>query len=65
MSRKSGRDAAKAVPRAYCRLAGREQDTVQRMPERRASCRATREGPRGSPSTAGAEVSSHGLICLC
>ena len=39
MSGKSKMGAAKAVPRAYGRLTRHERDTVQRMLERRASCR--------------------------
>ncbi|MDD7199691.1 MAG: hypothetical protein PUH37_07025, partial [Parafannyhessea umbonata] len=36
-NKKSG--SARAVPRAYGRLTRHERDTVQRMLERRASCR--------------------------
>lgn len=39
MSGESKKGAAKAVPRAYGRLTRHERDTVQRMLERRASCR--------------------------
>ena len=39
MSGKMKRGSARAVPRAYGRLTRHERDTVQRMLERRASCR--------------------------
>ena len=39
MSGKRKKGAGKAVPRAYGRLTRHERDTVQRMLERRASCR--------------------------
>ena len=39
MSGKKNRGSARAVPRAYGRLTRHERDTVQRMLERRASCR--------------------------
>ena len=39
MSGKKERGSARAVPRAYGRLTRHERDTVQRMLERRASCR--------------------------
>ncbi|ERI06690.1 hypothetical protein HMPREF9069_00001, partial [Atopobium sp. oral taxon 810 str. F0209] len=62
MSGKSGKGAAKAVPRAYGRLTGHERDTVQRMLVRGASCREIARELGRSPSTVGAEVSSHGFI---
>ena len=39
MSGKKKRGSARAVPRSYGRLTRHERDTVQRMLERRASCR--------------------------
>lgn len=51
MSGKSKKGAAKAVPRAYGRLTRHERDTVQRMLERRASCREIARELGRSPST--------------
>ena len=57
MSGKSGKGAAKSAPRAYGRLTRHERDTIQRMLERRASCREIARELGRSPSTASAEVS--------
>lgn len=62
MSGKSKKGAAKAVPRAYGRLTRHERDTVQRMLERRASCREIASELGRSPSTVSAEVSSHRFV---
>lgn len=62
MSGKSKKGAAKAVPRAYGRLTRHERDTVQRMLERRASCREIARELGRSPSTVSAEVSSHRFV---
>ena len=61
-SGKSKKGAAKAVPRAYGRLTRHERDTVQRMLERRASCREIARELGRSPSTVSAEVSSHRFV---
>ena len=61
-SGKSGKGAARAVPRAYGRLTRHERDTVQRMLERGASCREIARGLGRSPSTVSAEVSSHRFV---
>ena len=58
--RKSG--PARAVPRAYGRLTRHERDTVQRMLERRASCREIARELGRSPSTVSAEVASHRFV---
>ena len=62
MSGKSKKGAAKAVPRAYGRLTRHERDAVQRMLERRASCREIARELGRSPSTVSAEVSSHRFV---
>lgn len=62
MSGKSKKGAAKAVPRAYGRLTRHERDTVQRMLERRASCREIARELGRSPSTVSAEVASHRFV---
>ena len=62
MSGKSKKGAAKAVPRAYGRLTRHERDTIQRMLERRASCREIARELGRSPSTVSAEVSSHRFV---
>ena len=62
MSGKSGKGAAKTVPRAYGRLTRHERDTLQRMLERRASCREIARELGRSPSTVSAEASSHRFI---
>ena len=59
MSGKKKRGSARAVPRAYGRLTRHERDTVQRMLERRASCREIARELGRSPSTVSAEVASH------
>ena len=62
MSGKNGKGAARAVPRAYGRLTRHERDTIQRMLERRASCREIARELGRSPSTVSAEVSSHRFV---
>ena len=62
MSGKKKRDSARAVPRAYGRLTRHERDTVQRMLERRASCREIARELGRSPSTVSAEVASHRFV---
>ena len=62
MSGKSKKGPARAVPRAYGRLTRHERDTVQRMLERRASCREIARELGRSPSTVSAEVSSHRFV---
>ena len=56
MSGKKKSGSARAVPRAYGRLTRHERDTVQRMLERRASCREIARELGRSPSTVSAEV---------
>ena len=58
MSGKSRKGASTAAPRAYGRLTRHERDTVQRMLERRASCREIARGLGRSPSTVSAEMPS-------
>ena len=58
MSGKKKRGSARAVPRSYGRLTRHERDTVQRMLERRASCREIARELGRSPSTVSAEVAS-------
>ena len=62
MSGKSGKGAARAVPRVYGRLTRHERDTVQRMLERGASCREIARQLGRSPSTVSVEVSSHRFV---
>lgn len=62
MSGKKKRGSARAVPRAYGRLTRHERDTVQRMLERRASCREIARELGRSPSTVSAEVASHRFV---
>lgn len=62
MSGKSGKGAARAVPRAYGRLTRHERDTIQRMLKRGASCREIARELGGSPSTVSAEMPSHRFI---
>ena len=62
MSGKKNRGSARAVPRAYGRLTRHERDTVQRMLERRASCREIARELGRSPSTVSAEVASHRFV---
>lgn len=62
MSRKRKKGSAKAAPRAYGRLTRHERDTVQRMLERRASCREIARELGRSPSTVSAEVASHRFV---
>ena len=62
MSGKMKRGSARAVPRAYGRLTRHERDTVQRMLERRASCREIARELGRSPSTVSAEVASHRFV---
>ena len=62
MSGKSGKGAAKAVPRVHGGLTGHERDTVRMMPECRASCGEIARELSGSPSTVSAEVSSRRSI---
>ena len=57
MSGKKKRGSARAAPRAYGRLTRHERDTVQRMLERRASCREIARELGRSPSTVSAERS--------
>ena len=52
----------KAGPRAYARLTRHERDTVQRMLERRKSCREIAREIGRSPSTVSAEVASHRFV---
>ena len=58
--RKKG--SAEAAPRAYGRLTRHERDTVQRMLERRASCREIARELGRSPSAVSAEVASHRFV---
>ena len=51
MSGKRKKGSEKAAPRAYGRLTRHERDTVQRMLERRASCREIARELGRSPST--------------
>lgn len=51
MSGKRKKGSAEAAPRAYGRLTRHERDTVQRMLERRASCREIARELGRSPST--------------
>lgn len=62
MSGKKKSGSARAVPRAYGRLTRHERDTVQRMLERRASCREIARELGRSPSTVSAEVASHRFV---
>ena len=62
MSGKKKRGSARAVPRSYGRLTRHERDTVQRMLERRASCREIARELGRSPSTVSAEVASHRFV---
>ena len=62
MSGKRKKGSEKAVPRAYGRLTRHERDTVQRMLERRASCREIARELGRSPSTVSAEVASHRFV---
>ena len=62
MSGKKKRGSARAVPRAYGRLTRHERDTIQRMLERRASCREIARELGRSPSTVSAEVASHRFV---
>lgn len=62
MSGKKKSGPARAVPRAYGRLTRHERDTVQRMLERRASCREIARELGRSPSTVSAEVASHRFV---
>ena len=64
MSGKRKKGAGKAAPRAYGRLTRHERDTVQRMLERRASCREIARELGRSPSTVSAEVASHRFVML-
>ena len=52
----------KAGPRAYARLTRHERDTVQRMLERRRSCREIAREIGRSPSTVSSEVASHRFV---
>ena len=62
MSGKRKKGSEKAAPRAYGRLTRHERDTVQRMLERRASCREIARELGRSPSTVSAEVASHRFV---
>lgn len=62
MSGKKRKGSARAVPRSYGRLTRHERDTVQRMLERRASCREIARELGRSPSTVSAEVASHRFV---
>ena len=62
MSGKRKKASEKAAPRAYGRLTRHERDTVQRMLERRASCREIARELGRSPSTVSAEVASHRFV---
>ena len=57
-SGKRKKGSAEAAPRAYGRLTRHERDTVQRMLERRASCREIARELCRSPSAVSAEVAS-------
>lgn len=61
-SGKRKKGSAEAVPRAYGRLTRHERDTVQRMLERRASCREIARELGRSPSAVSAEVASHRFV---
>ena len=61
-SGKRKKGSAEAAPRAYGRLTRHERDTVQRMLERRASCREIARELGRSPSTVSAEVASHRFV---
>lgn len=62
MSGKKRKGSARAVPRPYGRLTRHERDTVQRMLERRASCREIARELGRSPSTVSAEVASRRFV---
>ena len=62
MSGKRKKGSAEAAPRAYGRLTRHERDTVQRMLERRASCREIARELGRSPSAVSAEVASHRFV---
>ncbi|MGO5290439.1 helix-turn-helix domain-containing protein [Collinsella sp. LCP21S3_C7] len=62
MSGKRKKGSAEAAPRAYVRLTRHERDTVQRILERRASCREIATELGRSPSTVSAEVASHRFV---
>ena len=62
MSGKRKKASEKAAPRADGRLTRHERDTVQRMLERRASCREIARELGRSPSTVSAEVASHRFV---
>ena len=62
MSGKRKKGSEKAAQRAYGRLTRHERDTVQRMLERRASCREIARELGRSPSTVSAEVASHRFV---
>lgn len=62
MSGERKKGSGKAAPRAYGRLTRHERDTVQRMLERRASCREIARELGRSPSTVSAEVASHRFV---
>ncbi len=61
-SGKRKKGSAEAAPRAYGRLTRHERDTVQRMLERRASCREIARELCRSPSAVSAEVASHRFV---
>ena len=61
-SGKRKKGSAEAAPRAYGRLTRHERDTVQRMLERRASCREIARELGRSPSAVSAEVASHRFV---
>ena len=61
-SGKRKKGSAEAAPRAYGRLTRHERDTVQRMLERRASCREIARELGRSPSAVSAEVVSHRFV---
>ena len=58
----SGKSRGKAGPRAYARLTRHERDTIQRLLERRKSCREIARELGRSPSTVSAEVASHRFV---
>lgn len=51
-----------AAPRAYARLTRHERDAIQRMLERRKSCREIARELGRSPSTVSSEIASHRFV---
>ena len=65
MSGKKRKGSARAAPRAYGRLTRHERDTVQRILERRASCREIARELGRSPSTVSAEGPGKTRLFYC